>query len=294
MMLESANCPACGAEGKAVFTQRDLLLGIPGEFGQRSCAGCGGFFLSPRVPETDIGRYYPDSYEPYQAAAPSDLVFRVAAIFGLPFRRQRIVERFVPGGRLLDVGCGSGEFLRLLDGARWQRFATDIERHCPLDLPVEFHAGLFDRDRLPLANLDAITLWHVFEHFYHPRKALEHAGALLKPGGFLFLAIPDLACIERVLFRRCWIGWDPPRHIATYSKKGIELLLRESGLRLVSVVPDNCTGDLLALNIEFVLRTLGWKLNLHHSTAVRILLSPFMFVLRRVGLAPTKVYVAQK
>ncbi|HEY6390584.1 MAG TPA: class I SAM-dependent methyltransferase [Bryobacteraceae bacterium] len=292
--LENATCPICESEGAALFTQRDLFCGLDGEFGQRYCAGCGVYFLSPRVPESRIGDYYPDVYAPYQKRSYSKLAGKAASALGLDTRRQRIVERFVQRGRILDVGCGSGEFLEGLARGPWQRYAMDTKWYGRYGLPDGFHEGRFDHEPPPFADLDAITLWHVFEHLYHPQQALDNAATLLRPGGFLFLAIPDLKCVERLLFRKYWVGWDPPRHIATYSANAIEVLLRRAGLRQVAVVPDACTGELLSLNMEFFLRSRGIRKDIHRSLLLRALLSPFVFASIRLGLAPAKVYVAQK
>jgi len=298
--LENAACPLCASEGAALFAQRDLFCGLDGEFGQRYCAGCGVYFLSPRVPESRIGDYYPDVYAPYQKRSYSKLAGKVASALGLDTRRQRIVERFVRRGRILDVGCGIGEFLEGLargpsaPSGRWVRYAMDTKWYGRYGLPDGFYEGQFDHEPPPFADLDAITLWHVFEHLYHPQRALDNAATLLRPGGFLFLAIPDLKCVERLLFRKYWMGWDPPRHVVTYSASAIEVLLRRAGLRLIAAVPDACTGEFLALNAEFFLRSRGIRKDIHRSLLLRAVLSPFVFASIRLGLAPAKVYVARK
>ena len=299
--LETALCPVCGSEGAPRFEQRDLLCGLGGVFGQRYCSDCGVYFLSPRVPENQIDGYYPESYAPYREDPHPRLIRKLAGALGLTLRRRRIVERFVqggerfvPGGRILDVGCGNGSFLRSLAGGRWVRYAMDTKWHGGPDCPGAFYEGRFDHQAPPLAGLDAVPLWHVFEHLYHPERALQNAAAVLKPNGFLFLAIPDLQSLERRLFGKYWIGWDPPRHVATYSRRGIETLLQREGFRLVGVVPDVCTGEQILLSIDFLLRSRGFRRQIHSSLVLRLLLAPLVFSLTRLGLAPAKVYVAQR
>lgn len=292
--MEIACCPICGSEGSHRFRQSDLLCGLDGVFGQRYCSACATYFLSPRVLESHIDRYYPESYSPFQEDRHPQLIRQLAWALRLSSRRRRRVERFLEGGRILDVGCGNGFFLRTLAGGRWERHAMDTKWHGGADCPGTFYEGRFDRDAPPLAALDAVTLWHVFEHMYHPKKALENAAAVLRPGGFLFLAIPDLQSLEPQLFGKYWVGWDPPRHIATYSALGIENLLHGAGFRLVGRFPDVCTGEMFLLSVDFLLRARGFQREFHRSLLLRILLSPLMYVLMRVGLAPAKVYVAQR
>lgn len=290
--LEKTTCPVCRGHGVEVFRQQDYFCRIAGEFGQRRCPHCETYFLSPRPPEEAIGEYYPTSYAPYQKAK-RGFVDGLAELLGIPFVRRRIVQSFVPGGRILDVGCGNGAFLATMNHG-WERYAMDIQQTVEFGYPVSFFAGRIDHDAPPLAQLDAITLWHVFEHLYHPETALRHAAAMLKPDGVLFLAIPDLQCLERRLFGKYWVGWDPPRHVATYSRRGLEKLLNRAGFRLLDVVPDQCGGHLFGLNLEFVLRSLGIHLDLHESFLTRAALTPFAMLGNWVGLAPAKVYVARK
>lgn len=293
VVMESVPCLACGGAGTPIYRQHDLFCGIEGEFGQRRCDGCGSWFLSPRPTEESSGRHYAANYMPYQKH-PSGWIHRLSQMVGFLAHRRRTLHRFVKGGKILDVGCGNGSFLQNLEPAVWQRHAMDISQNCDLGPEVPFYAGQFDHEPPPVSGLDAITLWHVFEHLYHPEQALRNASELLSPGGHLFLAIPDLQCLERRIFGPAWIGWDPPRHVATYSRRAMEDLVGRSGLRLAAVLPDYCNGDMLALNIEWLLRSKGMERNLRQSLLVRLVLTPPAAILGSGQWAPAKVYVAQK
>lgn len=293
-MTEIAFCPVCGSGGTPCFEQRDFNCGLDGLFGQRFCPACRLYFLSPRVPEDRIHHYYPDVYEDYQTDSHPPLVRWLAWKLGLAQRKRYIVEKFVREGRLLDVGCGAGFFLKTMAGAEWQCYAMDMESHDKHDFPGEFHRGCFDHEAPPLSGLDVVTLWHVFEHLYHPQRALENAAAVLRPGGWLFLAMPELRNVERLIFGRYWVGWDPPRHVATYSCSAIRTLLGRSGFTLIDIVPDVCSGELFLRNIDFFLRSRGRNSTLFRSLILRVALAPLTFMLNLAGLAPAKVYVARK
>jgi SAM-dependent methyltransferase len=291
--MEHAHCPVCGGEGEFVRWQRDLQLGAPGEFGQRCCNSCELFFLSPRPEVTAMWRHYPKDYQPYQNELTQPLPFGLSAIRAYA-RRRRKVLRFVKGGRILDVGCGNGAFLDSLGSRDWQRHAMDLEQHCQFTEPVPFFAGRFDCDRPPLENLDAVTLWHVFEHLYDPRQALRHAHAILRPGGLLFLAIPAMHSLDRHVFGPGWIGWDVPRHLATYSDKAMTTLFRAADLKLEAVMPDACNGAMVALSLEFALRSRQFETAVGRSLIVHAILTPWAELSSLVGWASARIYVARK
>lgn len=292
-MTETATCGVCKHPGEPLFQQRDLLCGLPGEFGQRRCPCCDSYFLSPRVPESHIAAYYPTSYAPY-APASNSILDKAGSLLGLTRYRQRLVEKYASHGAILDVGAGNGSFLRALSGTSWDRYALDVEQYCEFDFPVTFTSGRFDQTPPAFPPMAVITMWHVFEHFYHPSMALANAAQLLTPGGYLFLAIPDPQCVERRIFGSNWIGWDAPRHIATYSAKAMEIQLARAGLQLIHIHPDLCSGGLLALNFEFALRARGVQLDVHTTIPARLLASPLAMLSSLGGLAPAKVYVARK
>jgi len=292
-MTENATCNVCNHPGEPLFQQQDLLCGLPGQFGQRHCPRCDSYFLSPRVPESDIAAYYPASYAPY-APSTNNILDKIGSLLGLTRIRQRLVESYVSRGAILDVGAGNGSFLQSLSGTSWDRYALDVEQYCEFDFPVTFTTGRFDHAAPPFPLMAAITMWHVFEHFYHPSTALNHAAQLMAPGGYLFLAIPDAQCVERHIFGSSWIGWDPPRHIATYSAKAMEIQISRAGLQLIDIHPDLCSGGLLALNFEFALRAQGVRRDVHTSSLVRLLAGPLAMLSTITCLAPAKIYVARK
>jgi predicted SAM-dependent methyltransferase len=296
-LREKAECPLCHGEGQHVRDLQELLIGTGDEFGQRRCEPCGIYFLSPRISEFDIGQYYPPDYIGYLQNPQPPIIRTITHKVGLDTRRRRMIEKYVRGGRLLDVGVGNGFFLKTLDSKKWERFGIDTSWN-PGDWRSEevvLYEGKFDKTPLPLHQLDAITMWHVFEHFYHPQRALANAHRLLKPGGYLFIVMPDLKNLDRRLFGRFWVGWDAPRHIAVYSSAALKMMLIQNGFELCAIHHSSYTGDYFLLNLEFLQRGMNRSpIRLSQSLFLRILLSPFLWAIARIGLAPIKMYVAKK
>lgn len=147
--------------------------------------------------------------------------------------RFRFLPRLWPGARVLDVGCGSGSFLRRINAAGWMGYGVDLD-HVAV---ARAHAsGL----RVNLGDIhsaeefgvefDAITLNHVIEHVLDPLDVLTACRTLLTPSGVLHLEFPNPMASSLAHFGRFWRGLEAPRHIALPSKKP----LPTSWKRLVS------------------------------------------------------------
>lgn len=114
-------------------------------------------------------------------------------------QRLEIMERHAPPGRLLDVGCGLGVFLRLAKERGWQaegvelsQFAAGYARQTH-GVPV-FNGMLSDFDAAD-ESYDAVTFWDSIEHVAQPREDLLRAVRLLRPGGVLLLTTDNFACL---------------------------------------------------------------------------------------------------
>ena len=147
-----------------------------------------------------------------------------------------IVERFRSEGSLLDVGCANGLFLLALDPQPWRRVGIDVVsesveviQRCVPDLRV-LPGDIYQSDLLP-GSFDVITFWHVLEHLFEPQRVLERALTLLKPGGLVFISVPNFDSLQAGLFRHYWWALDTPRHLHHFSPRSLEKLLVDAGLR---------------------------------------------------------------
>lgn len=125
-------------------------------------------------------------------------------------RHLAIVERYARRGRILDAGCASGLFLAGAADAGWE--VTGIEpaealfqrARAALDGRGQVLPATLETAGLPEGYYDAITLWDVLEHVPDPLTVMKRCRALLKPGGHLFLNVPDLDSLAARLLGRRW------------------------------------------------------------------------------------------
>ena len=115
---ETTPCLLCGHVAHTpLYTTRDRLCGVPGEFRLVRCDHCGLVYLSPRPIPADIGQYYPEGYDPFMSQRLDAMppLLRLSVRYGLR-KRCRLVRHYRESGRLLDVGCATGQFLAEMAG----------------------------------------------------------------------------------------------------------------------------------------------------------------------------------
>lgn len=220
VVFESAVCDYCGStDARRLFTGPDRLLALPGSFTVVVCEKCGLLRQDPRPTPETIGAYYPASYDPYSRAIDDEPSFlaRASRRYGMRRRRQAI-ERMVPQGILLDVGCATGNFLNeMRRTGRWQVAGVEPSegagQYARKRFGLLIHPSTLTEVGLPPASHDVITMWNVLEHLHSPMENLARVAELLRPGGLFVFSIPNLSSLEARFFGRYWMGWELPRHL---------------------------------------------------------------------------------
>jgi 2-polyprenyl-3-methyl-5-hydroxy-6-metoxy-1,4-benzoquinol methylase len=94
-------------------------------------------------------------------------------------------------GRLLDIGCGAGDYLRDMQELGWEVTGIDVSPKAvakACERGFNAHTGSISSLEADEGCFELVTKWHVLEHLYDPVDALRHARRLLAPGGRLMLA----------------------------------------------------------------------------------------------------------
>lgn len=235
--LEYVRCDLCRADAPLPYLQvTDRFSGDA--FHLVKCSTCGLIYLNPRPTAMELSQHYPDDYEAFHQPVGSDSAMDQWHAAHMWKMQLDFVEKFTRGrGRLLDVGCATGEFLHTAQTRGWQVRGVELidqaARSARERYNLEVETGTLDTVSNPENGLDAITLWDVLEHLPSPLNALLRAHQLLIPGGWVVFSIPNLTSFDRFLFGRAWIGWDAPRHFFLFTETTLQRLLHQAGFELL-------------------------------------------------------------
>jgi SAM-dependent methyltransferase len=265
--LEPTPCPMCGAsDGAPLVETADQMLPGPERFRLLSCRACGHLYQSPRPSPEAIGAYYPAGYISFQPAVadlPSPL--RRLELRRYYATRRRIVERAVAGpGRILDVGCATGNFLDAMRAAGWRAQgvepSVEAAAYARERLGLDVLTGRLEDAALPSGAFDVVTLWDVLEHVHEPRATLAEAARLLRPGGALILGLPNPDSLEARLLGPHWIGWDLPRHLNLFRPALLRAQLATMGLPVERISSPIHGYAVLVMSLEQRARARGGSL----------------------------------
>jgi SAM-dependent methyltransferase len=160
------------------------------------------------------------SYDSLEERADRPAGVWLGCIFGGAMRKKAgYTVRFLRkknGGRLLDVGCGNGAFMHWMQRLGWNVQGIEVDPAAAqraVDRGLTVHQDKVENVALPPAFFDAITLTHVAEHFFEPRKIFQILARSLKPGGVIVSVSPNPSGASRRIFGNKWYALDPPRHL---------------------------------------------------------------------------------
>lgn len=237
-------CNNCGdTHPVPVTTTHDYEFGCcDNEFQFVECPSCGLVWLQNRpavsaLPVIYSSEYATYSYDEYLGPLITRLRNRV---------QNSKVQSFAPfmgkGELLMDVGCGNGSLLRMIQkfgDSSWQLVGVDLADDSIAHLESMGITGV--KERFEIMDWDGtppsvIVMNQVLEHFEDPQKVVAKAFEILKPGGVLVIETPSMDGWDAKLFREhYWGGWHTPRHWHLFKEENLAQTLRRHGLEVTCV-----------------------------------------------------------
>jgi 2-polyprenyl-3-methyl-5-hydroxy-6-metoxy-1,4-benzoquinol methylase len=270
----SATCPNCGALGEIAYAKLvDRLFGAEGEWSLSRCGSerCGLYWVAPSLSAEELRKAYATYYTHKSSSPPATSARRVyhqltagylRAKFGycdspklgnystlwpllylLPLRREREARNIMwlkqkARGRLLDVGCGSGDWMERMRELGWEVEGLDFDasavevarnKGCVVKL------GSLEEIGYPSECFDAIVLNHVIEHVPNPLDTVKECRRILRKGGKLLIATPNTNSLGHRIFKTDWRGLEPPRHLHIFNPQAMGEMLRRAGFSRIFI-----------------------------------------------------------
>jgi len=290
--MESVHCNLCGADNYTEYlTRGDLNLFTKGTFRLVRCLECGLVYLNPRPSAKEIQSYYLDDYDQYSVAVRDEksTLVRLARRYGLR-KRIRAILHYKSKGRLLDVGCATGDFLAEMHKVRgWDVYGVEpspvASQYARQHLGVSVRTGLFDEVGFTEGSFDVITMWNVLEHLSDPFHSLSTINRLLASNGLLVVSTPILDSLDARMFGPYWIGYEIPRHLYIFSTETLKAMFRRAGFKIIAsqCLYGGYAASASSFRFWLRARALGacWRETLENvlfAYPLRFLFAPYFFV----------------
>jgi len=270
-------CPVCASDDRreelSGLQDRSFAC-APGKWTLHRCLNCGCAYLDPRPDRNSIGLAYRNyfTHGAPRKSSRNELITWLRQGFANSYRNRLFGTRLKPSfpagwiiasmvrsqakslrldgrgldvavdsrGKLLDVGCGDGEFLSLAENAGWQCFGIEPDAAAASVATARgasvIGSHLEDLDDQFDGHFDVITLSHVIEHVHDPIDFCRRCWRMLKHGGFLWIETPNIDSVGYEIYSRSWRGLEPPRHLVLFAAKSLGMCLAHAGFRDVRIL----------------------------------------------------------
>ena len=238
------SCPLCDSTHIALFCACRDFLTRRGDFTIFSCDDCGFRFTNPYPSADDIHVFYEsDDYTPTTNTTRGVLNKGYHLARRVMLRAKlRLVRRLSQRatGVLLDIGCGTGEFLATMKQGGWEVQGVEPFDAARASAVARFNvpvADLAGQVLLPCHAYDVVTLWHVLEHAHDIHQSMSEISRLLKPGGLVLIGIPNCASWDAEFYGKHWAAYDTPRHLHHFTPDTLRRLAERHGFRVTAMRP---------------------------------------------------------
>ena len=307
-------CDLCGSrDHQFVSTNHDRMFPeIDGEYRLYQCKTCGLSFLNQPSPEL-LEKHYSTGYSVYsdsEGTNHSRKIFtlietlyhyihlnddvsgfsKVLKFLFSPLSNYFRTVKVIENGKYLDVGCGIGYFPLVMKylgmephGVEPADFDQELSKYYSLNiLNSTLEEAKYEND-----YFDVISLNHVLEHVPNPSETIAELYRILKPGGYLIIAVPLKDSLASKIFGKFWAQLDTPRHLHLFSTEILKQYARKYNFDIMKIrYNSEPRYQIIGSLMYFWERFSGKKVNrmLVHNLYLNLLLIPFTSILNLLKL----------
>lgn len=245
--MEKINCPICDSgEFKLVVSGGDTLHGVEGKFDVLKCIHCSLMLTNPRPDSYEIGKYYPNDYNPYKLNFKrAKLMANLQKKYGWFFRiinPNMTIDLNADWKKadILEIGCGAGNFLYELRymHPEWDIKGADFSEKSIKRLnDLGMNTFVSDLTKIPLesGSVDTVYGWMIVEHIHRINESLLEVHRVLKNDGAFVFSIPNAGSWEFEFFSQNWFALQLPSHLYHFTDSTIAKILEKNGFEIEKI-----------------------------------------------------------
>ncbi|MBP0902879.1 class I SAM-dependent methyltransferase [Mariniflexile gromovii] len=156
-------------------------------------------------------------------------------------QKLKLINGFASAEKsLLDIGCGTGDFLLEAKKNHWSVFGIEPNDEARLIANIKTDNAVYNTNKLlkfEPESFDVITLWHVLEHLPNLEEQVQTFKKLLKPKGTLIIAVPNYKSYDAEYYKEFWAAFDVPRHLWHFNRNSISKLVSKMSMEVIKTKP---------------------------------------------------------
>ncbi|MGG4500830.1 methyltransferase domain-containing protein [Paenibacillus polymyxa] len=240
------NCPVCSGSN---FSQLYSIQGHDGfETNLHRCAECCTVFMNPQPTEGYLDWFYNNVYYSNEHRTKmgwsTDLEQITPGLLAVLEARMDLVETYVdqtkyPRGKLLDLGCSTGNFVLEAQLRYWDVKGVEISEKAAqigrLKHGLNVITGSLDEHLFDKESFDVVTAFDVLEHIPNPHHFMENINRILKTGGLFIANTPNVSSTASYHSGSNWRHLDPPLHVILYDHISLRILMRMHNFKILKI-----------------------------------------------------------
>jgi SAM-dependent methyltransferase len=236
------NCPACSySQSSFLIKCRDYTVSQL-EFDLTKCLQCGLIYTNPRPTIESIGKFYESAEYISHSNSKKGLInqlYQFIRRFSIR-KKLKLINSFHHSIKtLLDIGCGTGEFLNFAALKGWNTTGVEPSEKAKTFAQTNYRLKIENERWLEQTTelFSVITMWHVLEHVHELKKRIDQLNRLLSENGVVIIAVPNIDSYDKEYYKQFWASYDVPRHLYHFSPAVIKKLFSDHGFSHVKSLP---------------------------------------------------------
>lgn len=153
-------------------------------------------------------------------------------------RKLALINKYANTSKtILDIGCGTGEFLITAKKNKWNTVGVEINDEARNKSSKKNITTYKLIEEVKSSQFNIITLWHVLEHLKDLNGTITKISSLLDTDGTLIIAVPNYKSYDANYYKEYWAAYDTPRHLWHFSQKSISTIFENHNLKVVRTLP---------------------------------------------------------